>query len=159
MSYDKHDMSDLMGKLNKDILLCPSTCSNHFGSLSVNDVKECVNSLKRGKHDGSTGYTSDHIIYGPDRLYVYLSLLFSSMVIHGHAPGEFAMSTLVPIPKNCKKSLNNSNNYRAIALSSIFGKLLDKIIIVKCQNIFTTTNMQYGFKKKTFHCTVYQYCK
>ena len=47
------------------------------------------------------------------------------MVLHGHAPGEFAMSNLVPIPKNCKKSLNNSNNYRAIALSSIFRKLLD----------------------------------
>ena len=71
------------------------------------------------------GYFSDHIINGSPRLYVQLSLLFSSMLSHGYVPKDFLLSTLVPIPKNRRKSLNNSDNYRAIALGSILGKLLD----------------------------------
>ena len=43
------------------------------------------------------------------------------MVVHGFIPSETNTSTLVPIPKNTKKSLNDSDNYIiAIALSSVF---------------------------------------
>ena len=63
--------------------------------------------------------------------------------------------TLVPIPKNTKKSLNDSDTYRAIALGSIPGKLLDKIILKKCSNSFLTLDQQFGFKKhhSTTQCT------
>ena len=65
------------------------------------------------------------------------------------------ISILVPIPKNTRKSLNNSDNYRAIALSSIAGNLLDKIILNKCSNAFFTLDQQFGFKKhhSTTQCT------
>ena len=65
------------------------------------------------------------------------------------------ISTLVPIPKNNKKSLNDSANYRAIALSSVVGKLMDNIIMSKYSDVFTTSDLQFGFKKKhsTTHCT------
>ena len=35
-----------------------------------------------------------------------------------------AMSKLIPIPKNKKKSLNDSSNYRAISMSNILGKFI-----------------------------------
>ncbi len=75
------------------------------------------------------------------------------MISYGFVPKDLLLSTLIPIPK--KKSLNSSDNYRAIALSSILGKLLDKILLVKCQETFTTSMYQYGFKKShsTNHCT------
>ncbi len=77
------------------------------------------------------------------------------MISHGFAPVDFRLSTLIPIPKNKKKSLNDSNNYRAIALSSILGKLLDHMILTKYQDVFKTSDLQYGFKKKhsTTQCT------
>ena len=123
--------------------------------ISVNDVMEGVAKLKRGKHDGYKGHFSDHVINGTNRLYIQLSLVFNSMLIHGYCPKDFLLSTLVPIPKNKQKSLNCSDNYRAIALSSILGKILDNILLVKCSTIFQTSDMQYGFKKKhsTNHCT------
>ncbi len=51
--------------------------------------------------------------------------------------------------------MNSSDNYRAIALSSIFGKMVDKILLTKCQSVFLTSDFQYGFKKKhsTNQCT------
>ena len=57
--------------------------------------------------------------------------------------------------KNRRKSGNISNNYRAIALSSIMGKLLDHLLLSKYHNVFNTSDLQYGFKKKhgTAQCT------
>ena len=73
---------------------------------------------------------------------------------HGAVPEEMRLSTVSPIPKNKRKSLNDSENYRAIALSSIIGKLLDKVLICKCQQLTQTSPSQFGFKAQhsTMHC-------
>jgi hypothetical protein len=41
------------------------------------------------------------------------------------------LSTLVLIPKNRKKSVNDSNNYREIASGSVIGKVIDNILLEK----------------------------
>ena len=41
----------------------------------------------------------------------------------------------------------NSSNYRAIALSSIFSKILDWIILVKEKHSLCSSKLQFGFKK------------
>ncbi len=47
------------------------------------------------------------------------------MLVNGYIPTNLRISTLIPIPKNRRKSMNDSSNYRAIALSSVLGKILD----------------------------------
>lgn len=51
--------------------------------------------------------------------------------------------------------MNQSDNYRAIALSCVIGKLLDKVILSKCQELADTSQQQFGFKKahSTTQCT------
>jgi hypothetical protein len=77
------------------------------------------------------------------------------MLRHGIVPINMLMATLIPIPKNTKKSLNDSANYRAIALGSIIGKLIDIIVMDKNTNIFKSSALQFGFKPKhsTSQCT------
>jgi hypothetical protein len=56
------------------------------------------------------------------------------MFLYPVLPGmrsERVKTTVIPIPKNAKKSLNKSENYRGISLSSICGKILDYIILEK----------------------------
>ena len=62
-------------------------------------------------------------------------------------------STVIPIPKDKRKSLNNSENYRAITLSSVLGKILDRIIMET--QILITSDYQFGYKKNasTTQCT------
>ena len=50
------------------------------------------------------------------------------MLSHGVAPTGLLLSTMVPVPKDKRGSKSDSNNYRAIAISSILGKLFDSII-------------------------------
>ena len=43
---------------------------------------------------------SDHIIYGPRILYVLLTLVFNSMLVHGYSPDSMLVGTMAPIPKD-----------------------------------------------------------
>ncbi len=45
------------------------------------------------------------------------------MLVNGHGPDSMMLATMVL--KNLHKSMVDSNNYRAITLNSIIGKVLD----------------------------------
>ena len=127
-------------------------CQSKSHSFSVSDVEKAICRLKCGKHDGDIGHTSDHLKHGGHKLHSHISLLLNCMLSHGFVPSGLLISTLIPIPKNKKKSINSSDNYRAIALSSIIGKVLDNIILTNYSYALCSSDMQCGFKPK--HSTV-----
>ena len=57
------------------------------------------------------------------------------------------ISKLIPIPKDKKKSLSDSDNYRAIGPSSLVLKLLDYIVIDEFKDVFETLDQQFAYKK------------
>jgi hypothetical protein len=151
VSYDTQEMAALTNEIESSIR-CQSLTWNR---INVDDIRHAINLIKAGKHDGLTGHCSDHIKNGTHMLHTHMSLLFNVMISHGFAPGGFRLATLIPIPKNKIKSLNKSSNYRAVALSSILGKVLDHIFLIKYSDILFSSELQYGFKKKhsTTQCT------
>ena len=151
VSYNTNDMSCLTHTIdgmikNHNIKGICECCTKYPYYVTSVDVSKAVSQLKSSKEDGIEDYSSENIIHGTDLLNSYVSILMNCMLSHGYAPRDFTMSTLIPIPKDKKKSLYDSNNYRAIALSSIIGKLLDVIFISKYKEIFKTSDLQYGFK-------------
>ena len=76
------------------------------------------------------------------------------MLSHGVAPTGLLLSTMVPVPKDKRGSKSDSNNYRAIAISSILGKLFDSIII-KDQHL-SLTRCTRG-DARSFFCTYKTY--
>ena len=62
---------------------------------------------------------------------------------------------MVPVPKDKRGSKSDSNNYRAIAIISILGKLFDSIIIKEQHSSLITDDLQFGFKENssTIICT------
>ena len=75
--------------------------------------------------------SSEYVINAGDELFIHIACLLSSLVlVHGAVADDMLVSTLVPIPKskngNCAVS---SNYYRAIALTSVLGKIFDRIMI------------------------------
>ena len=78
------------------------------------------------------------------------------MIVHGCAPTEFGTSTIIPIPKKQNINLADSNNFRGIALSSVFCKLFDNVILDKFADNLCTSELQFGFKSKhsTNMCTM-----
>ena len=77
------------------------------------------------------------------------------MLIHGVSPESMLVGTMIPIPKDRRQLRCTSDNFRAITLSSIVGKLLDLIILSKEQGALLTSQLQFGFKENisTTQCT------
>ena len=77
------------------------------------------------------------------------------MLRHGVSPEGMLISTMVPIPKGRWIDVCTSDNFRAITLSSILGKLLDGIIMRKEEHYLMTSNLQFSFKQgaSTSLCT------
>ena len=84
-------------------------------------VVNVIRSLCVGKSDGVDAICSDNLRHTTDRCIYYIVSLFNSILSHGCVPISFLSSTLIPIPKIQRLDLKNSENYRAIALSSVFG--------------------------------------
>lgn len=145
--YDKNVMNDIIS--NVDCNLKHLTETGCCYRVTVNDIEKAVKKLKQGKQDGSQTFYSDHIIYGPQRLYVLLSILFTAMITHGVSPHIFLCSVLQPIPKNVHKDMEDSTNYRAIALMNALMKLLDWVVIIKNEMVLQSCVMQHGFSDGT----------
>jgi len=148
--YNETEMDHIKADINTQIDIngvCPS--------ITPDCVSRAISRMKARKSDGVSGHSSDHLLNATPKLHTHLALLFSSMLIHGAVPTDMTISTLVPIPKNRRKSLNDSNNYRAIALSSLLGKTLDHILLLQYSDHLFTSDLQYGFKKchSTTQCT------
>ena len=65
-------------------------------------------------------------------LSVYISLFLLGLLAHGSVLEELLLHMIIPISKHAKgktTNVTNSANYRVIALSSIYGKILCVIIL------------------------------
>ena len=81
-------------------------------------VKEAASNLRDSKSDPTYNFSSDCIKNGPDNLFSLLSTFF------------LLLATLVPLITDKLGSIDDSKNYRSIALSSLILKLLDWISLL-----------------------------
>ena len=153
-------LNELLALNENDII---TNCSNNSTSLinkhthhvSVDQLQNAIDNLKSSTSDCTDQLFSDHFINGTLRFFTLISLLFTSMLSHGVAPTGLLLSTMVPVPKDKRGSKSDSNNYRAVAISSILGKLFDSIIIKDQHLSIITDDLQFGFKENssTITCT------
>ena len=62
---------------------------------------------------------------------------------------------MIPIPKGHGNATICSDNYRAITLNSILGRVFDWFVLLKENKILRNTDLQFGFKEhaSTTQCT------
>ena len=124
-------------------------CQNDKFPISHNDIADLTLMLKSNKSDGYIGLSTDCLIHGTHKLYVYLAMLYNCVLLHGLIPSELQMGTMSPIPK-CRAGANSSDKYRAITLSSCIGRLLDLLILRReADRSLKTDNLQFSTKKKS----------
>ena len=170
---NKHDIADLffnkfkdlynakdhdtqaMECINMELTTRIRHCHNKLSHIvSVNTIRRLTRKLKGNKIDGLYGLNSNSIIYGSQRLFVYLAIYFSALLSHGHTSEMLLLGTMCPIPKS--NVLNNSDKYRAIALCSSIAKLFDLLVIDTQRLSLESDPLQFGFKseRSTTLCTL-----
>ena len=69
-----------------------STCTvnesiTHTHSVTADILQSAISKIKPGKSDCTDGILSDNLTNGTMKLNMFISVLFSAMLIHGVAPG------------------------------------------------------------------------
>ncbi len=104
VSYNKSDMENLSECVKASINV------NDKYTISMHDVTNAALHLQKGKTDGHEGLCSDNIINAPHSLFVILTLIYNTMLVHGLSSDSMVLGTMVPIPKNKCQSMVDSNN-------------------------------------------------
>ena len=120
--------------------------NRHLHNVSVIHVLKAINKIKKGQFDHATALYSESILNGTQKLFTYLSFLYTIMLKHGFSCEAFNDVVIKPIVKDKRKPNNDSDNHRAIAPKSTLAKLLDYIIIDVFQDILETSDYQFAYK-------------
>ena len=99
--------------------------------------------------------SSDCVKKSPDNLFSFLSTIIQAFLIHGRVTLFLLLATLVPLVKDKLATLNDSKNYRSIAMSSLILKLLDWIILLLFGVSLGVDELQFAYQpgSSTSMCT------
>ena len=68
------------------------------------------------------------------------------MLKHAYVPDKFGIGIIVPLIKDRHGDVCNSENYRAITISSVISKVFEICLYDKMEQFLHTDELQYGFK-------------
>ena len=117
-------------------------------TITTDNVCQSIQKLKNNQSDGKHNVFSCNLLNVSNMSFILLSLFFQCMLTQRTIPEEMGLGTFTPIIKNKRKFYHDSNNYRAITLSSIFGKPFHNIIPSQNSSVLNTRDLKFGFKSK-----------
>ena len=98
----------------------PETSPNRI-QVSEEDLKKCIKQLKEHKAMDPSYIVSEHIIYASsDALDAWLVQFYNGIFDDQITPENLSRSTIHPLVKSYKKSLQSFNNYRGISIIPVF---------------------------------------
>ena len=157
VGYKIQDLKRLSDEINSRIENgCDNlNASSHSHTITVKDIENAIDALKQGKKE-ENGLYSNHFKHGSKRLKIILALFFNCMLVHGIAPDELLLGTMIPLIKDTRGKKTCSDNYRALTIGTGMAKILDIVILNQQKDKLETSNLQFGFKKKssTTMCTL-----
>ena len=103
--------------------------------------------MKGGKGDVNFSFSSDCLTNGPKILLNHLASLFRVFLVHGRVADILLMCSHVPIVKNNLADITSSDNYRAIAKSSLILKLFDWVVLLREGEKMSCDQLQFGYQK------------
>jgi len=89
----------------------------------------------------------DHFVNAGFDLSIKISFIFTAIIYHGSVPKDFVTSTVIPIPKMSNCDMADSENFRGISLSSLFGHIFDNVIFSQFHENLCTSDFQVGLSK------------
>jgi hypothetical protein len=124
------DISTLRSLLN-------DKCSVQFWEgFSLGELLCACKLLKPNKNDSDMNLNSSAIINAPQYFFEILYALINAVVWHGHAPESWLCGSIIPLLKSSTLDKSHLSSYRPITLSSLFGKIVDILVLNRYRHIF-----------------------
>ena len=88
--------------------------------FSIQEIADSIDVLSSGRSAGNDGLSAEHFKFAGASCKIPLSLCFSMMALHSYLPSSLSKVVLTPIVKDMTATLTDINNYRPIAVASVF---------------------------------------
>jgi hypothetical protein len=127
-------------------------CHTHVGEIRFFKTGLIKRAVKNLNHTiGSDNIHSNHLLFGTNNLFSFLSKFYSICYNHSYMPKSLVKGIIHPLIKDKFGDLENSDNYRPIISSSVLLKTLEIVIKLKTERLglFRTNARQMGFKKNS----------
>ena len=128
-------------------------CRNNYKSdtefVSLELLDKLVCEMKNGKYQDEQLLSAEHFKFGGPSLIYLLKSIFEKIFKEGTVPNCFKSGIITPVYKKQDKPINNPNSYRRITVSSVIGKLFEKVILHKISPLLKESQnpLQRGFSK------------
>ena len=134
--HDEDSLSELDSDMNVE----------EFPPITQTEVANAVKQLKNLKSPGIDGITAELIKSGGTMMVKILVKLFNQVIESEVPPRDWSRMMVTPIHKKGDKM--DPNNYRAIALLSIPGKVFCRILMDRSSDIIerSLSESQHGFR-------------
>ena len=113
------------------------------------EVLKIIKQLKSKKSCGQDGITSEIPKLGAKVLVVPLTYIINNSILTGKYPTDWKLSKVLPLHKKGDESI--LGNYRPVALLSVAGMILEKVVALQIEDYFERNNLlgkfQFGFRK------------
>ena len=130
---------------------CIETPTAMEGLFVYETVKEVCTNLKSGVSGGLDQVTYEHLKYGGPKLWSILSILYFRMFYSIEVPQSLKFELLLPLFKGKGTKASNKDNYRGIAMFSVFCKVFELLILRKLEAIAQEkgyfSHLQFGFQE------------
>ena len=140
-----------------DIACVNSTCP----CFDFNEVFMACLQLKNNEKDANGLLSSNAVINSSLPFFDFLCMLINMAIRHGHVPFEWHSGTIIPLLKAGNLDKSSLSSRRPITLSSLFGKVIDLLVLSRYQETFCSSDLQFSFKsqKLPFNQSLYFCCR
>ena len=141
--------------------LIQNVCENDKNEteISTSDVQKVINSMKNSKAADKEGLTAEHFKYGGYSLVQTVTDIVQDIMNGNEIPKIFKEGLITPIYKKQGKLTYNPNSYRRITITSILGKITEKVHLNLVNNMLdeAQSKLQRGFTKILLQLVVRYY--
>jgi exonuclease III len=130
------------------VITSQNATADDVSPITHSEVANACAHLSTGKAGGHDSLTNEHIKYGGSSLHSALAYLLTAMVSHGHVPEKAKRGTIITLYKGGGKRKDSPNSYRAITLTPVITKLLERILLNRFQGLVGSQlphSLQNGF--------------
>ena len=130
---------------------CANDSHKDTKKISYEEIGLVIEEMSINKANGPDNISPFMIKKGGNSLISSLEKMFNRIWNNGVSPKHWFEAIVVPIPKLVKNVLK-TDEFRPISLTSVCGKLFEKIIVKRINTICETNNwlpeLQNGFRRK-----------
>ena len=116
----------------------------------MQQVKEAIESINRGKAADFHGVTIEHFLYGGANLLQVTTDIVNQVFKFGRVTETLRIGTLTPVFKN-KGSATDAKNYRGITILPTITKIIESPLRDRIQPVIEAqqNNLQRGFTRNS----------